>query len=197
MTDRKKRQPRAKVAVLGSREEAILRETELSRLLVELGATDARLTAQLEKVAEKFAPELEELQKGIFAASKELFLYCSTNRAELTEEGRAKTIRLAAIGTMRFYDTPPAVSLEKEVEEPDVIAQMKALGLESFIRIKEEIDREALLKEPEKAGSIKGVTIDRDEKFAIQPDNSPMRVEHSKRTNRWKIVTKKEDKEAA
>ena len=51
-----------------------------------------------------------------------------------------------------------------------VIAAIKTLGLSSFLRTKEEIDKEAMLREPDKARLVQGVSIGSEgETFAVEP----------------------------
>jgi len=69
-------------------------------------------------------------------------------------------------GFFGWRSTPPAVSL-KNIKA--VLKKLKELGLKRFIRIKEEPDKEAMLKEPEVAKSVKGVSITQYEEFFIKP----------------------------
>ena len=41
--------------------------------------------------------------------------------------------------------------------------------LKQFIRVKQEVDKEAMLKEPDVAKSVKGVTIGQHEEFMVKP----------------------------
>jgi len=62
--------------------------------------------------------------------------------------------------------TPPAVSLRDVLT---VLKNLKSLGLERFIRTKEEVSKEALLKESDVAKTVKGVTIAQHEEFTVKP----------------------------
>jgi len=51
-----------------------------------------------------------------------------------------------------------------------VLELLKVKGLERFIRTKEEVNKEAILNEPDAVEALPGVTINRDiEDFAIVP----------------------------
>jgi len=77
--------------------------------------------------------------------------------------------------------TPPAVFLRNV---KSIIANLKLLGLEQFIRVKEEIDKKAMLKEPEVAKKIKGVSISQYEEFVVKP--TELEIEIAAQTNKLK-----------
>ena len=85
---------------------------------------------------------------------------------------------------MGWRTSPPAVQI-KDVE--DVIKRIKKLGLVDFIRTKETIDKPAMLKNPEKAKSVQGVSITQNEEFFVKP--AELKVEVTGR--KWKIESKK------
>ena len=92
--------------------------------------------------------------------------WAETNRAELTRDGKIKTVKLPT-GEFNWRARPPRVSLRGKDK---IIAALKGLGLSRFIRVSEDIDKEAILKEKEVARQIQGVTISSaGEDFAIAP----------------------------
>ena len=50
------------------------------------------------------------------------------------------------------------------------IKALKALNLDSFLRVKEELDKEALLELDESVLTKAGITIKREDKITIEPD---------------------------
>jgi len=50
-----------------------------------------------------------------------------------------------------------------------VLDFLRRLGLDRFIRRKEEINREAILNEPEAVACIPGITISQAEDFVVSP----------------------------
>jgi phage host-nuclease inhibitor protein Gam len=93
--------------------------------------------------------------------------YCEANRSRLTDGFKRKTATFET-GTAAWRARPASVSLRDKVDE--IIARVKTLGLARFLRTKEEIDKEAMLKEPEIARSIVGVTIgSAGEDFVVEP----------------------------
>ncbi len=102
--------------------------------------------------------KVSELVEGLFA-------YAESNRDELTNGEKRKTVEVPT-GTFGWRMTPPAVSLR---DIPSILKNLKALKLKRFIRTKEEVDKEAMLKEPDVANKVKGVSIGQREEFVAKP----------------------------
>ncbi|UXN07537.1 host-nuclease inhibitor Gam family protein [Bartonella sp. HY761] len=114
---------------------------------------------QLEEATTPFAEELKSLEAGVQA-------FCEANRNDLTSGGKVKFHDFGT-GRVNWRLRPQSVSLRNTVA---VIEACKALELAKFIRTKEEINKEAMLADPEKASKIAGVTIKSEgEDFVIEP----------------------------
>ena len=71
------------------------------------------------------------------------------------------------MGEVSWRKRPPKVSIRGTEA---VIQALQSDGLERFLRHKAEIDRAAILKEPDVAASVKGITISSGgEDFLVQP----------------------------
>ncbi|PIS34681.1 MAG: hypothetical protein COT37_01425, partial [Parcubacteria group bacterium CG08_land_8_20_14_0_20_43_9] len=68
-----------------------------------------------------------------------------------------------------------------------ILESLKALKLKRFIRTKEEVDKEAMLKEPETAKTVKGVSISQHEEFVAKP--AELEVEIATRVGKLKKNT--------
>lgn len=96
--------------------------------------------------------------------------WCDANRAVLTDDGRTKTVDL---GTGKVsWRLQPAKVVVKGVEA--VLAELKRLKYRKFIRVKEEIDKEAILAAApalrDRLAAIPGLTIGSEgEAFACEP----------------------------
>ncbi|MBU2575638.1 host-nuclease inhibitor Gam family protein, partial [Patescibacteria group bacterium] len=117
--------------------------------------------------------KVSELLEGLFA-------FAEAHRDELTEGGKRKTVEVPT-GIFGWRTTPPAVSLR---DIKSILASLVSLGLERFIRTKEEVDKEAMLKEPEVAKKVKGVSIDQREEFIAKP--TELEVEITSDVNKLK-----------
>ncbi|MBU2634995.1 host-nuclease inhibitor Gam family protein [Patescibacteria group bacterium] len=145
---------------------------EAAKFLTQIGqeqrATDkirSGLNAKVDALKAKAMAEDEPHQEKISQLVEGLFAYAEVHRDELTDGGKRKTVEVPT-GIFGWRMTPPSVKL-RDVES--VLESLKALKLERFIRTKEEVDKEAMLKEPETAKIIKGVSISQHEDFIAKP----------------------------
>ena len=153
-------------AVPQSREEVVENIAAIGALKAQIDARKARADEALRRIARKLddataapAAELKQLETGVQA-------WCEAHRSALTGNGKVKYHDFTT-GKVNWRQRPPAVSLRK-VEA--VIESCKALGLTAFIRIKEEVNRDAMLADPQKAAGVTGVTIkSAGEDFIIEP----------------------------
>lgn len=136
---------------------------ELQRQQDELNTALARKVDEATAEATKLLQPLVDRAQAVFDG---IVAYTSAHRDELTEGDKIKTVKLPA-GECNWRWSPWAVVLKKKVEE--ILAAMKALNLERFIRPKEELDKEKMLKEPAVVEQIAGVEITRKEIFTVKP----------------------------
>lgn len=81
--------------------------------------------------------------------------YCEAHRDELTDGGRVKTASLIT-GEVQWRQRPPSVSVRGA---ESVIETLKRLGLSRFVRTKEEVNKEAILNEPDNVRGVAGLNI--------------------------------------
>lgn len=145
---------------------------EVDAAIAEIGAAQRRraaittamndeLAAVKARYEEQAAPDsgvIKELGAGVQ-------IWCEAHRDELTKEGRTKTAKFGA-GEISWRTRPPRVNVRGE---GIVIEALKRLGLGSFIRTKEEIDKNAILAAPDAVQDVKGLSISQGEDFVIKP----------------------------
>ncbi len=142
--------------VPGTREEVIegIRllgdaQRELVRAETEMNDTIGDITARYAPLTESLKKRMAELQSGI-----------------LTGNGKVKFANLTT-GEVQWRNRPPSVSIRGA---DNVIELLRRLGLERFIRVKEEINKDAILNEKEAVKNIPGISIKSDiEDFSIIP----------------------------
>ena len=117
------------------------------------GRIGADLNDQIAALTEGAAPQLKALGEQIAELQKGVQAYCEAHREELC--GKGKTANLVT-GEVQWRQRPPSV---KVTGIDAVIAWLKNMGMNAFIRAKEEINKEAMLNEPDKAKGVPGVTI--------------------------------------
>jgi phage host-nuclease inhibitor protein Gam len=139
-------------------------QRERARIEAEMNDNLATIRAEYEKAAKPHADRIADLQHGIH-------VWCEANRQDLTREGKTKTARFAS-GEVAWRTRPPSVRLTAAADV--VIKALKALGLSRFIRTKEELDREAVLKEPAAVEAVRGISISQREDFVVTPDETKL-----------------------
>lgn len=113
----------------------------------------------LEAATAPLADELSQHQEGVQ-------VYCEANRLTLTNEGKIKYHDFGT-GRINWRMRPPKVSLRGA---DMIIEACRKLGLTQFLRVKEDINKDAMLADPDKARLIAGVTISSEgEEFIIEP----------------------------
>ncbi len=142
----------------------------------------ANLNEQVDELKTQAMADAGPHQEKVNQLVEGLFAFAEANRNELTDGGKHKTVELPT-GIFAWRMTPPAVNL-RGVKE--IIASLKTLGLTRFIRTKEEVDKEAMLKEKEVAATVKGVTISQQEEFVVKP--AELEVEIVSSTDKLKKV---------
>lgn len=148
-----------------TRETAVEAIAEIGRSQRERERIQAAMNDELAEIKRRYEEEARPHAEKITGLSAGVQTWCEANRAELTQDGRVKTANLSS-GEVRWRTRPPSVSL-KAVD--NVIAALKDMKLTRFIRTKEEVNKEAILAEPEAARHVKGITIKQGEDFVIVP----------------------------
>jgi phage host-nuclease inhibitor protein Gam len=133
-------------------------QRERDRIRADMNDALAAQREMWEAQARPYADQIKELTSGVQ-------LYCEANRSNLTQNGKVKTAKLAS-GEVSWRTRPPSVTVRGAEL---VIEALKTLGLARFVRIKEEVNKEAILAEPEVAQQVRGVTISQGEDFVVKP----------------------------
>ncbi|HEY9212088.1 MAG TPA: host-nuclease inhibitor Gam family protein [Ancylobacter sp.] len=150
-----------------STEEATTAIADIGALNREIGRIDADANDKIAAISKETADKVLPLQERVTALTEGLKVWAEAHRLALTNGGKVKFSNLIT-GVISWRNLPPKVSLRK-VE--DVITSIQKMGLsKKFLRTKLEVDKEAMLKEPEKARTVQGVTIgSAGEEFIVEP----------------------------
>ena len=123
-------------------------DDKIAKLKEALGNDTAPLTARL-----------NALETGVQT-------YCAAHRERLTQGGKFKSFNFVT-GEVKWRIRPPSVRITGVA---DVLDRLMAAGLDRFLRTKTEINKDAMLEEPEAARAIDGVRIMSGvEDFIIEP----------------------------
>jgi len=122
---------------------------------------DDKITALREHYQGVMAPH-EEAIRSITAG---VHTWAEANRDSLTHGGKVKTADLMT-GEIRWRVTPPSC---KVVRIKEAMEELKQRVLSRFIRTKEEINKEAILADPDAIKGCAWITIEQSEEFVIVP----------------------------
>lgn len=123
-------------------------QRNMLREQAEMNDAIANVTANYQPRLEELGEQLKTLQEGVQG-------YCEAHRNELTNEGKVKTANLIT-GEVQWRQRPPSVGVRGAEA---VIEALKRLGLGKFVRTKEEINKEAILNEPDQVKGVAGITV--------------------------------------
>lgn len=133
-------------------------QRERQRIQTAMNDEIAGIKQRYEEQAKPQADVIAQLTHGVQ-------LWCEAHRAELTQGGRTKTANLAS-GEVRWRMRPPSVV----VRGADLVIEvLRQLGLGRFLREKVEINREAILAEPDAVAGVRGIAIVQKEDFVVVP----------------------------
>jgi phage host-nuclease inhibitor protein Gam len=134
-------------------------QREIQRGQAKMNDLIAEITEEYQVKLSPLEAELEALQKGVQA-------YCEAHRDMLTDGGRVKFANLIT-GDINWRLRPPSVTI---TGADSVIDALKRLGLGRFVRTKEEVNKEAILNEPDAVKGVAGIKINTGiEDFVIEP----------------------------
>lgn len=143
--------------------EAIRRIGELQR---DIEALQVGCKDEMADLNDRYARRITPRRDEIARLTDGLRVWAEARRRELTGDGRTKTARLAT-GEVSWRVRPPRV-VARAVET--VLSAIRERSLIQFLRVKEELDKEAMLAEPDLARTIPGVTIASEgEDFVVTP----------------------------
>ena len=117
----------------------------------------AEMNDRIAAITQEYQPILEALTKRIDATQEGVQAWCEAHRVELCGENDklGKTANFVT-GTVQWRQRPPSVSIRGA---ETVMETLERMGLGRFVRNKPEINKEAMLNEPDVVRGIAGVKI--------------------------------------
>lgn len=142
------------------------RQQQIKRIEADL---NDKINALKAEAQEQITPLNEEIQ-GDFQG---LHVYAEANRSDLLK-GRSKTVKLGA-GDMGWRINPPKCQIRGQ---DAVVEALERQGLSEAVRIRKEVNKEAVINDPDRYRDIKGITIKQTEEFFVKPHETELeRVE--------------------
>jgi phage host-nuclease inhibitor protein Gam len=160
----------AAVAVPQTREEVAEAIAAIGRHMRERARIEAAMGDEIAAVREAYERQAAPHAEAIRDLTEGVQTWCEAHRDALTDGRRVKTVAFTT-GEVQWRMTPPRVVL-KGVDA--LLALFKRRRLDQFIRVKEEISKEAILAERELVAGIPGVRIEQHEEFVITPHEAAL-----------------------
>ncbi len=166
MAPKKRLKSAAAVYVPQSREQVISDIKNIGDLQRELARLETAMNDEIGQITERYSEPAEDLKKRLAVLQGGVQSWCEANRAELTDNHKVKFANLIT-GEVQWRIRPPSVT----VRGADAVLELlRSKGLIRFIRTKEEVNKEAILNEPEAVQGLPGLTLNTGiEDFAIVP----------------------------
>lgn len=155
----------AAVNVPQSREMAAAAIANIGALNRQLARTEANMNDELAEVKARWEEAADPLRQQVAALTQGLQTWAEANRATLTQNGKVKTAALPT-GEVLWRLRPPSVRI---TGAEAVLDALRRLGLKRFIREKEEVNKDAILNEPEAVAHVPGIAISQGEDFVVVP----------------------------
>ena len=132
---------------------------------------EVQMNDEIEPIRAKHEAAAKEHSEAVTALTEGVFRWAEANRDRLTNGGKTKTANLAA-GIITWRLRPPKVTIRGK---DAVIEALERLGLVQFLRIKTDVDKEAILSDPAAVQDIKGVTVgSAGEDFGVRPHETEL-----------------------
>lgn len=149
-----------------SREDAVWTIGRIGTLRREIAARKASADEQVKVIGEHIEQALEPLTHELALLEQGIQAFCETHRMSLTGDGRVKYHDFGT-GRVNWRQRPPKVTI-RGVDA--VIEGLKKLGLSQFLRVKEEVNKDAVLADPDVARNVAGISISSaGEDFVVEP----------------------------
>lgn len=146
---------RAQIYVPQSKDEAAADIRKIGDLQRQLTRATTEMNDAIAQITQNFQPRVEAVREQLTTLQEGVQGYCEAHRLELTDGGKTKTANLIT-GEVQWRQRPPSVSVRGA---DNVIEMLKRLGLDRFIRAKEEINKEGILNEPGEVRGVAGLTV--------------------------------------
>lgn len=141
MATKKKLKAPAQEHVPADRDACAAQITAIGNLQRESERLQAEMNDQVAKITDHFAPLLADLAERVKALQAGVQTWCEANRAALTADGRVKFHDFLT-GQVNWRTGLDSVSV---TNAEAVLLTLKALKLPEFIRVKEEVNKDAVL----------------------------------------------------
>jgi phage host-nuclease inhibitor protein Gam len=128
---------------LQSRDEAAARIRQIGDLQREMQRSQTIMNDKIAEITEVHQPGISANEQQIKALFAQVQAWCETNRADLTDDYKIKSANLIT-GEIGWRADPPSIAA-RDLEA--LLPQLDSLGLETYIRLKRDLNKEAILND--------------------------------------------------
>lgn len=143
MAAKKQRLKAPAADALQTKDEVAARIRQIGDLQREVLRSETTMNDKIAEITEAHQPGIAEKQTRILGLIAQVQTWCETHRAELTEGYKVKTANLIT-GEVGWRADPPSVAA-RDLEA--ILPQLDSLGLDTYIRSKRELNKEAILND--------------------------------------------------
>ncbi len=162
----KKLKSKAQSAVPQTRDDVAADISRIGELMRKRTRGEADMNDKIAAITKDYQPEFDVLSEEIDQLQQGIQSYCEAHRDELTNSGKTKTAGFIT-GEVQWRQNPPSVRVTKADQ---VIEFLKRIGLGRFVRVKEEVNKDLILDEPDAVSGVSGISIVTGvEQFVITP----------------------------
>lgn len=136
---------------------------KLAELKVKKQKLEGEQTLAINEIKAKCNAKAVLISDEIKAIEKNMALFAEQNKDEFA----LKRTKKLMFGTISYRLTKKIVCSSIET----AVKALKTLNLDSFLRVKEELDKDALLELDESILTKAGISIKREDKISIEPDS--------------------------
>lgn len=138
-----------------SRDDAAADIRKIGDLQRQFARASTEMNDAIANITQNYQPRLAAISEQIATLQEGVQGFCEAHRAELTDGGKVKSANLIT-GEVQWRQRPPSVSVRGAEA---VIEMLKRLGLDRFVRTKEEVNKEAVLNEPDEVRGVAGLSV--------------------------------------
>lgn len=142
------------IAPIGDKQTAVRYLTAIKANAQKIAKHTAKRDDELAKVNAKYAERIDPLQELNDSLKKAVETWCNANKDSLLTTD-SKTVQLGVAEISWRLGKPSVVA---DVT-PELFAKLERFGLDRFVRVKKELDKTAILKEPTAIDGIEGIDI--------------------------------------
>lgn len=160
-----KKRVKSTILACQSKSEVMEKITHIGNKQREIARLEAEMNDKIAEITEQYKGNISTLQDEVVLLTHSAQIWCEANRNSLLDKG-LKTANLIT-GEVSWRYRPAKVNVRKE---DFVIEQLEEKGLTQFIRVKKNVNKDAVLADRNAVQDIDGISIvDGVEDFIITP----------------------------